>query len=253
MKLLLILLVCWVHGRSTVPFRQVLVGLLTQNASSESIQSGTVPDPDWKALGLAGIILLLYALLMYRLSGLTWGLWYDGLSLLTLLILTEPVPPNSWSGLSISVLEPGSVSAGLEDLLQRWLRQWISPLFWFVFLGPVGLLVYGIVGMMLPANARNSGFWLKIQLVLDWLPGRCMALAVALLTHFMDRLALVEQRFLVFEDSVPLLALMVQLGIQAGIGKEKDSEHPRNPLETLMHQVSVFALIGLALLTIYAL
>lgn len=226
------------------------MGLMGQRLQATAISEEPTQSLVWKQWGIAGGVLVLYALLMFRLSSLTWGLWYDGISLLTLLMFTEPILPAEWAGMDLSVAETG---VSLQALLQRWLNQWISPLFWYVFLGPVALLAYGIITIIVPANAQEIGYRQKLQVFMDWVPGRCMALAVALLTHFMARIEIIEQRFLVFEDSIPMLGTLVQLGIQAELDHGSKPEQKASALQNLMHRVGIFALVVLSLLTIYAL
>lgn len=80
------------------------------------------------------------------------------------------------------------LAKGRNELLRERLSELFGPLFWFLLLGPVGMLAYYLiritaelaelqtVGML----ARDALFWA------DWLPARVLALSFALAGNFVE-------------------------------------------------------------------
>jgi len=78
-----------------------------------------------------------------------------------------------------------------EHLVIRARTRWFSPVFWFVVLGPVGAFGYRLVVLARafgdfhdntgPGYCQCSA---RLITILDWLPNRLMALALALVGHF---------------------------------------------------------------------
>ena len=78
-----------------------------------------------------------------------------------------------------------------EHLVIRARTRWFAPVFWFMVLGPVGALGYRLVVLARafgdvhdntgPGYCQCSA---RLITILDWLPNRLMALALALVGHF---------------------------------------------------------------------
>ncbi len=81
---------------------------------------------------------------------------------------------------------PGLVEATVINAL----RRWFAPLFWFLLLGPAGVLLYrllaqssqGAQSALLSADERRAGDWLLA--VLEWPVAQLMTLSMALVGNF---------------------------------------------------------------------
>lgn len=157
---------------------------------------------------MAGLPVLLVALLQIALREPLWGL--PGFVFATLLLFW------CWGPRDLDVDVEAIVEAGDADarrqatanllheptdappdghtlvaaVFEGALRRWFGPLFWFVLLGPAGVLTYRIFAQLGadPAHAeatptqREDARWLLA--VLDWPAAQLMTLALALAANF---------------------------------------------------------------------
>ncbi len=78
----------------------------------------------------------------------------------------------------------------IEGVFAAALRRWFGPLFWFLLLGPAGVLLYRIGALLgsdpahadMPSAQREAARWLL--LVLEWPVAQLMTLALALAANF---------------------------------------------------------------------
>lgn len=107
----------------------------------------------------------------------------------------EAAAQRALEAIAGSSLEPVPLEAmpelAAEHLVIRARTRWFAPVFWFVVLGPVGAFGYRLVVLARafgdvhdntgPGYCQCSA---RLITILDWLPNRLMALALALVGHF---------------------------------------------------------------------
>ncbi|WP_313273036.1 regulatory signaling modulator protein AmpE [Stenotrophomonas sp.] len=158
-------------------------------------------------LAIAPLVLLV-ALLQWSLDGRLYGLPALLFGVLMLALCWGPrdldrdveavidADDDSRRGAALSHLQSagGSVREDMPSLVEATavnaLRRWFAPLFWFLLLGPAGVLLYRLLAQatqgaqsgQLALPARNAGDWALA--VLEWPVAQLMTLSMALVANF---------------------------------------------------------------------
>lgn len=265
MKLLIVLLAVWAHQQFPLPIRELL--LQWMGGQWQRLLSGNSPEHSRPGLSLLLWLVLpiiFYLWLLYRVYGLTWGLWFDVLSWLTVMFWIRTLEASDWPA---EVQVTAEANAERDVHLLRWARLWlqgmVAPLFWYVALGPVAITVYGLLVLVarsqvpVAVNAEPSGMTgvlplERLLLWLDWLPGRLLVLGMAMMSDFMSGMEWLRSRLLLPEDSLFLLHDLVQNTLasrEAAAGTDAQQLF----LSAWVRRVHRLGLVVLALATVYAL
>lgn len=136
-------------------------------------------------------------------------------------------------------------------------RDFFAPLFWFVFLGPVIMVLYVVLGDIYRylESERNSKddelmkYALKTQAVLDWIPARLLGMTYALVGHFKSVLSLLKQQFFMSPfkiDQAEQLALWARAALQP----QPENELLKEEVISLIERALLIWIIVLIILTI---
>jgi AmpE protein len=150
------------------------------------------------------------------------------------------------------------------------LRRWFGVLFWFVLLGPAGALLYRLLHLLAftptdenGAAAARAGVALRASVILEWVPSRLIAVALALVSNFdavlktwRDRVRIVGKGHFCldpeFLDAIARASVDadVEADVAAGDG---DAQTAHTPLVALDDAMVLMRRVLIAWLTVIAL
>lgn len=208
MNLLVVIIVLVLRHRGLMQEPAGAIGVLLRRWRDVWLQRGT--REGWSPVLVVGLSVLLPALLLAVLLALPDGLWQRlaagvaGLLVLAQAMLDQRVPGTveryrqDWESRAWPVdtsAQSGLLAAGLvadselsparRDLVEESLRQVFAPLFWFLLLGPVGVLAYYLLRLHLEAEESMAMVLARRLLFLvEWPVARVLALTFALAGDF---------------------------------------------------------------------
>ncbi len=277
MNLWVVLLVLYLQERSPMPALDLVDDLCLQAACA--VRRVRWPAGAWMGLLLWLLLpLLLLAVLLHALHGHLWGLPSFVLNALLVLLVLGPhtearmLPGEPAAGEAVAADHGAQLSLLLahemhesrlrEQVLligRRHLRFRMSPLFWWVLLGPLGMLAVALLVMARRSDPEQP--WVaeldRLLFWIEWLPGRCLMVSIALLGDFLACVDTLKTTWRTLEPSDVLLPALVEqslhwppLGDGDGPGSAPWQERIQG-LQALFHRCRTFWVVVLAMLTLY--
>jgi len=222
--------------------------------------------------GLVGVAILVVPIVL--IAAIVFGIAYGFFGLLGVGILQLVLV---WYCLDARDIEKEPFEkATSETILLTSYRNLFANLFWYGFFGPVGLVLYVVVGRLSPvipkslpaastSSAENEGeadqdpleqpqksdgslheYLMKIQGVLDWVPVRLLGLSFALVGHFAAVFKLWLQKL--FHGVSDVQSLVVEWG-QAALKLDTEEGSPLAPAIHLVDRSLLVWLVVNFLLT----
>lgn len=208
MSLLVVVIVLVLRHRSVMQEPAEAIGLLLRRWRDAGLQRGA--REGWSPVLVVGLPVLLPALLLAFLLSLPEGLWQRllagvaGLLVLAQAMLDQRMPDaveryrKEWASRAWPVdtsAQSGLLAAGLvadselsparRDLVEESLRQVFAPLFWFLVLGPVGVLAYYLLRLHVEAEeGMTMVLARRLLFLVEWPVARVLALTFALAGDF---------------------------------------------------------------------
>ncbi|HQX89770.1 MAG: hypothetical protein IT466_03750 [Moraxellaceae bacterium] len=208
MNLLVVIIALWLRHRGLFLEPAATIGQLIRRWRDMWRQRGI--REGWSPVVVLGLAVLLPALLLAILLALPAGLWQTvltgiaGVLVLGQVLLDQRMPSVSsryqtiwqnreWpadsmgqSGLLASDLVAESeLAPARQELVEDALRELFAPLFWFLVLGPVGVLVYYLLTLMAEGDdGMASSLAQRMLHFAEWPVARVLALSFALAGDF---------------------------------------------------------------------
>lgn len=208
MNLLVVIIVLGLRQRGLFLEPSAAIGLLVRRWRDLWLQRGT--REGWSPVMVLGLAVLLPALLVSILLALPSGVWQTlltgvtGVLLLGQALLDQRLPSVSsryhavWQGrewpadsmgqsglLASELVAESELAPARRELVDDALRELFAPLFWFLLLGPVGVLVYYLLRLMAEGeDATATPLARKMLHVAEWPVARVVALGFALAGDF---------------------------------------------------------------------
>lgn len=200
-------------------------------------------SPWLKLLGLVLPLFLVTWLVLCLFGGFLFG--FVGLVLNLLIFYYCLGPKNPFYP---STEKKGKMQADASDYFSEVNGQLFAVIFWYIFTGPLGILVYRLVS--LSQALKPIGFQARLLTdLLDWLPARLTALLYMLVGNFQRGLVHLVSRFL----SAPAKnnKLLEDCGL-ASAASQEGGEVPMAVAEQLVEHAVIVLLVFLALFTLVA-
>lgn len=209
MNLLVVVIVLLLRHRGLMLEPAATVGMLVRRWRDMWLQRG-VRD-GWAPSLVLGLAVLLPALLLAVFLNLFGGVWQRlavgvaGLLVLGHVLLDQRQPgvarrkPTEWLArewpgesagqpalLAAELVAESELAPARHELVEEQLRELFAPLFWFLLLGPVGVLVYYLLRLVAEGDG-GPVILLARQLLhyAEWPVARVLALGFALAGDFM--------------------------------------------------------------------
>lgn len=194
---------------------------------------------------LIALIVLPIALAVFLVLWLIGGLFYGFICLiLNLAIFYYCLGPDN---VFYPVTGKKSGKAAAKQYYYDANSQVFAPVFWYILLGPVGVIVYRMnsqLQSLAPVKVQAG----QINAVLDWVPARLSALLYMLVGNFQSGLAVLA-RYLVAEPKKNK-SLLGEAGCAAAQSANEEAELVA--AEALVEHAIILSLVFLALFTLAA-
>ena len=278
MNLWVVLLVLYLQENSPMPALDLIDGLILQAA--RALRTLKLPGDGWAGLLLWLLVPeLLVGLLGHALHGHFWGIASFVLNLLLVLVILgphtearmlpeneeQPLPDPAATTQQLSLLPAREANesyfrAQLLVIGRRHLRYRMSPLFWWVLLGPQGMLLVALLVAARRCDPEQPPWVAQLDKMLfwiEWLPGRCLMVSIAMLGDFMASLETLKATWRTPHPSDTLLPALIEQSLrwsplEDGDGPESAVWQERlQGLQALFHRCRTFWVVVLAMLTLY--
>lgn len=209
MNLLVVIIVLGLRHRGFFLEPSATIGQLLRRWRDLWLQRGT--REGWAPVLVLGLAVLLPGLLLALLLALPTGAWQTlvvgvaGVLVLGQVLLDQHQPPVSsryqalWQGrdwpadsmgqsglLASELVAESELAPARRELVEDALRELFAPLFWFLILGPVGVLLYYLLKIMAEGEGGTATPLARQMLhYAEWPVARVLALGFALAGDFM--------------------------------------------------------------------
>ncbi len=276
MNLWVVLLVLYLQENSSMPALDLIDGMILRAALA--LRTRRLPGGGWMSLpGTSLVPELLVGLLGHLLRGHLWGMASFALNFVLVLVILGPhtearmLPenedspepaPESTQQLTLLPAREGHESYFRAQLLvigRRHLRYRMSPLFWWVLLGPLGMLLVALLVFARRCDPEQP--WVdeldRMLFWVEWLPGRCLMVSIAMLGDFMASLETLKATWRTLHPSDTLLPALIEQSLRWSPLQDGDApgsavwQARLQALQALFHRCRTFWVVVLAMLTLY--
>ncbi|WP_133129640.1 hypothetical protein [Legionella yabuuchiae] len=141
-------------------------------------------------------------------------------------------------------ITPDEVGAYLADVN----GQLFTVIFWYIVIGPIGILAYRMISLSRSLNITKPAASLLTAL-LDWIPAKMTSFLYLLVGNFQAGLSYFLKYFFMSPEANRLM--LIQCGLQA-VEKEQESQMLLPQAETLVEHAVIVLLVFLAIFTMVA-